>query len=120
MSAYAVGILSETRLNDEVRSYLDQIDSTLAPFDGQFIIHGGPYLPLEGEPTSDLIVIEFPDMDRASRWYGSHAYQAIKPLRTANCVGTVFLVEGVPATHRTTTHHATKHRKKKCPSGPAK
>ncbi|WP_442593132.1 DUF1330 domain-containing protein [Parapusillimonas sp. JC17] len=100
MPAYAVAIISETRLNDEIRAYLEQIDSTLQPFAGRFIIHGGPYLSLEDEPTADLIVVEFPDLERASRWYDSPAYQAIKPLRTANSVGTVFLVQGVPAGHR--------------------
>ncbi|WP_025373918.1 DUF1330 domain-containing protein [Advenella mimigardefordensis] len=100
MPAYAVAILSETHLNDEIRAYLEQIDSTLQPFAGQFIIHGGPYFPLEGEPTADLIVVQFPDMDHASRWYASAAYQAIKPLRAANSVGAVFLVQGVPTDHR--------------------
>lgn len=99
MPAYAVAIISETRPNDEIRAYLAQIDTTLQPFAGQFIIHGGPYLSLEGESTADLIVVEFPDLERASRWYDSPAYQAIKSLRTANSVGTVFLVQGVPADH---------------------
>jgi uncharacterized protein (DUF1330 family) len=100
MPAYAVAIISETQLNDEIRAYLEQIDSTLQPFAGQYIIHGGPYLSLEGKPAADLIVIEFPDLEHASRWYDSPAYQAIKPLRTANSVGTVFLVQGTPADHR--------------------
>ncbi len=102
MPAYAVAIISVTRQNDEIRAYLEQIDSTLQPFAGHFIIHGGPYLSLESEPAGDLIVVEFPDMDHASRWYDSPAYQAIKPLRAANSVGTVFLVQGVPEDHRAT------------------
>ncbi|WP_417224110.1 DUF1330 domain-containing protein [Achromobacter spanius] len=102
MPAYAVAIISETHLNDEIRAYLEQIDSTLQPFAGQFIIHGGPYLSLESEPTADLIVVKFPDLERASRWYESPAYQAIKPLRAANSVGAVFLVQGVPEDHRAT------------------
>lgn len=100
MPAYAVAILSETHLNDEIRAYLERIDSTLQPYAGQFIIHGGPYISLEGEPTADLIVIQFPDMEHASRWYDSPAYQAIKPLRTASSDGIVFLVQGVPTDHR--------------------
>lgn len=102
MPAYAVAILSETQLNDEIRTYLEQIDATLQPFSGQYVIHGGPYHALEGEPKADLIVVEFPDLEHASRWYESPAYKAIRPLRTANCVGTLFLVEGVPADHRAT------------------
>lgn len=102
MPAYAVGILHETHLNDDIRSYLDRIDLTLQPYEGRFIIHGGPYLWMEGEPAGDLIVIEFPSLELASNWYDSPAYREIKRLRTNNSVGTVFLVQGVPPDHRAT------------------
>jgi len=99
MPAYAIAIISETHVNDEIRTYLEQIDSTLKLHEGQFIIHGGPYIQLEGKQAADLVVIKFPSLEHASRWYNSPAYQAIKPLRTANTVGTVFLVQGVPENH---------------------
>ena len=97
MPAYAVAILTETQLNDEIRTYLERIDLTLQPYEGRYIIHGGPYQSLEGEPTGDLIVIEFPTFAQASDWYDSTAYREIKRFRTANSVGTVFLVQGVPS-----------------------
>ncbi len=102
MPAYAVAILKETRMNDDIRMYLEKIDQTLAPYEGRFLIHGGPYIWLEGEPTGDLIAIEFPDLKQASHWYNSAAYQEIKPLRTDNSVGTVFLAPGVSPNHRST------------------
>ncbi|NYT85479.1 DUF1330 domain-containing protein [Pusillimonas harenae] len=100
MPAYAVGIINETRLSGAIRDYLEHIDATLQPYLGRFIIHGGPYLPLEGEPTGDLIVIEFPSLELASSWYDSPDYRAIKPLRMENSVGIVFLAPGVPPAHR--------------------
>lgn len=99
MSAYAVGILSKVRVNDDIRKYLQEIDATLHPYQGRFIIHGGPYLRREGELPGDLIVIQFPDLERASDWYASPAYGEIKSLRTANSAGMVFLVQGVPVDH---------------------
>lgn len=102
MPAYAVGIINETRLNDDIRTYLETIDSTLQPYEGRYIIHGGPYLWMEGEPTGDFIVIEFPNLELASDWYESPAYRAIKLLRIANSVGTIFLVQGVSSSHRAT------------------
>lgn len=102
MPAYAVAILSDTQLNDEIRAYLERIDLTLEPYEGRYIVHGGPYLQMEGEPTGDLVVIEFPTLDQASQWYDSPAYREIKPLRTNNSVGTLFLVQGVPSGHRAT------------------
>ena len=102
MPAYAVGILSETRLNDDIRTYLQHIDLTLEPYEGRFIIHGGPYSLKEGEPFGDLIVIEFPNLTLASEWYESPAYRKIKPLRLENSVGAVFLVQGVLPGHQAT------------------
>jgi uncharacterized protein (DUF1330 family) len=99
---YAVGILREVQMGPPIREYLEQIDATLAPFGGHFIVHGGDREILEGELPGVLIVIEFPDQESAGQWYASPAYQKILPLRTENSVSTVFLAEGVDLTHRAT------------------
>lgn len=100
MSAYVIAIISETRMNDEVREYLERIDETLALFGGEYVIHGGPYTPLEGDIAGDIVAIRFPDYERALGWYTSPEYKAIRPLRTANASGIVFLVNGVGPGHR--------------------
>ena len=100
MPAYAVALITDTVLNEELEAYLERIDDTLRPFSGKYRVHGGPYQPLECAWTGDLVLLEFPDMDRARGWYSSAAYQAIKPLRTRNSAATVILTEGVPETHR--------------------
>jgi uncharacterized protein (DUF1330 family) len=82
--------------------YLRRIDQTLQPFGGKFIVHGGRVDVLEGEWQGDLIVIEFPDRERARAWYASAAYQEILHLRADNAEGDVILVDGVPASHRAT------------------
>jgi len=102
MPAYAVAIVRETRFGPDVQEYLERIDDTLTPFSGRFVVHGGPYVPMEGAWAGDLIMIEFPDLDRAQAWYRSPAYQAIQPLRENNTVGDLFLVSGVPETHKAT------------------
>jgi uncharacterized protein (DUF1330 family) len=100
MTAYAVALIRETRFGEEIKEYLHRIDHTLAPFSGKFRIHGGPYRPLEGAWSGDLVVIEFPSMEHAKSWYESDAYQAIRPLRTEHTEGTVLLVQGVPEDHK--------------------
>lgn len=100
MTAYAVAVVRETRFGDEIREYLERIDATLAPFSGKFRIHGGPYQPLEGAWSSDLIMIEFPSMEHARAWYASDAYSAIRPLRTDHSEGDLLLVPGVPDGHK--------------------
>ncbi|MCO6383778.1 DUF1330 domain-containing protein [Oceanicola sp. 502str15] len=102
MTCYAIGHLRNVEMGAEIFAYLEAIDCTLAPFEGRFIIHGGQKHVLEGEFAADLIVIAFPDLARAQAWYASSAYRNIKPLRTRNAVGDVFLIEGVDTDHKAT------------------
>ncbi|PTB19291.1 DUF1330 domain-containing protein [Trinickia symbiotica] len=102
MTSYAVARLRDVRTGAEIKAYLASIDDTLAPFEGQFVIHGGERTVLEGEWTEDLIVIAFPDLAHARGWYESPAYQRILAFRTANSSGDVILIEGVPPDHQAT------------------
>jgi uncharacterized protein (DUF1330 family) len=100
MQAYAVAHLRTVVIGPDIVAYLEQIDATLAPFGGQFVIHGGSVRVLEGTWSGDLVVIAFPDRASAEAWYASPAYQAILPLRTKNAVGDAFIIDGVEPGHR--------------------
>jgi len=100
--SYAVAVLDDVLMGDDITEYLRRIDDTLAPFDGRFLIHGARPDVREGNWPGDLIVVRFPSSEGAQRWYDSDAYQAIAPLRTNNSKGTVALFEGVDADHRAT------------------
>jgi uncharacterized protein (DUF1330 family) len=102
MKTYGVARLTDVAMGPEIVAYLEGIDATLAPFQGRFIIHGGPIERLEGDWAGDLIVIEFPDRAAARAWYASEAYKAILPLRTQHSRGEVFFIDGVDADHRAT------------------
>ena len=83
-------------------STFKQIDATLEPFAGRFLVHGGKAEVLEGAWPGHLIIIEFPDRERARAWYESAAYQEILPLRTNNSEGDVIFADGVSEEHRAT------------------
>jgi len=102
MPAYAVAKLRNVTLGPAIAEYLQRIDATLAQFGGQYLVHGGAVEVLEGNWSEDLIVIAFPDRERARAWYASAAYQAILPLRKDNADGDVIFVDGVPPGHRPT------------------
>ena len=102
MPAYAIAHLRSVDMGADIVRYLEEIDATLEPFEGRFIIHGGEITELEGEWPGALIAIEFPSRERAEAWYASDAYQAILPLRTNNSEGSAILVEGVNPDHRAT------------------
>jgi uncharacterized protein (DUF1330 family) len=102
MNAYAIAHLRNVRVGPDIVRHLERIDATLEPFGGRFIVHGGHVDVREGEWPGTVIVIEFPDRERATAWYDSPAYQEILPLRTRNADGTAILVDGVDADHRAT------------------
>ena len=102
MPAYAVAHMRQVTMGPAIVEYLQRIDATLAPFGGRFIVHGAEVEILEGSWPGFLIVIEFPDRDRASAWYNSAAYQEIVTLRTDNSESDVVMVNGVGSEHKAT------------------
>jgi uncharacterized protein (DUF1330 family) len=102
MTAYAAALLHDVTMGAGIVEYLEKIDETLAPFGGRYIIHGAKKEVIEGEWPADLIMIAFPDMERARQWYASPAYQKIVHLRTDNSVGSVVLLDGVDENHKAT------------------
>jgi uncharacterized protein (DUF1330 family) len=97
--AYAVAYLRDVDFNEEIIRYMREIDATLTPFGGEFIVHGGRLTAVEGEWDGTLVIIRFPDADAATRWYESPGYQRILPLRVDNSSSIAALVEGVGPGH---------------------
>jgi uncharacterized protein (DUF1330 family) len=102
MTAYAIGHLHDVVQGQEILAYLQAIDTTLEPFGGRFLVHGGKAGVLEGRWSGDLVIIALPDRTRALAWYHSAVYQKILPLRLKNAKGDVVIVDGVPRGHRAT------------------
>ena len=69
--------------------------ASIQRFGGRFLVRGGSAELLEGTPPPNrTVVIEFPDLDTARRWYRSDEYQAALKIRQANSTGRLILVEG--------------------------
>ena len=77
-------------------AYRQAVPGTIAQHGGRYIVRGGPHETLEGtwQPTR-LVVLEFPSVAAAKRWYGSEEYRRIKPLRLQHARGDMVLVEGI-------------------------
>ncbi|MEV6679216.1 DUF1330 domain-containing protein [Streptomyces erythrochromogenes] len=97
MTAYAIAHIRPETMNEDILTYIETMQSTLDPFGGTFLVHGKEVEVLEGPFPGTVVVIGFPDIERARAWYDSDAYRAILPLRTNHIPGEVILVEGVPA-----------------------
>jgi uncharacterized protein (DUF1330 family) len=63
---------------------------------GRFVVRGGETAVLEGDwnPTR-LVVLEFPDLETAKRFYESPEYQAAKALREGAAHLNMVAVEGI-------------------------
>jgi uncharacterized protein (DUF1330 family) len=76
--------------------YRQQVPDTLARHGGRYLVRGGPHEALEGAwAPSRLVVLEFPSMEQARRWYDSEEYRGPKSLRMKCALTDVVLVQGV-------------------------
>jgi uncharacterized protein (DUF1330 family) len=99
MTGYAIAHLRTPTGNNDVYEYLERIQSTLDPFGGRFLVHGPQVDVREGPWPGTIVIIEFPDVEKASAWYESPAYQEILPLRTRHIDGEAIIVQGVQPDH---------------------
>ena len=77
------------------REYQKRVGSTLESYGGTFLVRGGKYEILEGDwHLHRLILLEFPSVERARRWYQSDAYAPVKDTRLKTALTQVILVQG--------------------------
>ncbi|MFJ4418707.1 DUF1330 domain-containing protein [Streptomyces sp. NPDC088925] len=93
--AYMIGHLRNVEVCPDIAEYMERIDSTMAPYGGRFLVHGGRPTVHEGSWDGDLVILEFPDLVRAREWYDSPEYREILPLRTAHADSLILSIEGV-------------------------
>ncbi|MBO4237927.1 DUF1330 domain-containing protein [Pseudonocardia alni] len=99
---YAVGLLSDVEVSPDLISYIEQIESTFQPFQGEWMVHGSEPAVLEGQFGANIVIIGFPSSRCARAWYESVAYQELIRLRAESSRSVILLVEGVPAGYRAT------------------
>lgn len=95
MPAYVLADVTVTDL-PAMEEYRKQVPATLAKYGGRFLVRGGAHQTVEGDwkPTR-LVVIEFPSLADAQRWYDSEEYRALKALRMRAGRTSVVIVDGV-------------------------
>ncbi len=76
--------------------YRAETPALIERFGGRFVVRGGDPEVLEGEARPGrVVVLEFPDRERARRFYDSPEYRAILPLRLRAAKGAALIVDGV-------------------------
>ena len=95
MPAYVV---SDVTIRDAaaIETYRSRAADSIAQYGGRYLVRGGAVQPLEGDWNPRLIIVEFPDMERARAWYNSPEYAAALAVRDAALVRNLVLLDGVP------------------------
>jgi uncharacterized protein (DUF1330 family) len=94
MPAYVIAEIEITN-PDGYKEYTTLVPATVEQYGGRFVVRGGKAHVLEGEwPERRRVIIEFPSVEAARKWWDSPEYEKPKALRKANSKGRLLLVEG--------------------------
>lgn len=94
MAAY---VIANVNVKDAAlfEEYRKRVPETIAQHGGKYLVRGGKHEKVEGSWTpSRLVVLEFPSLEQARRWYDSEAYREPKALRMKCALSDVVIVEG--------------------------
>jgi uncharacterized protein (DUF1330 family) len=92
-------IIADVTVTDPatMEEYRKHVPATLSPFGGRFIVRGGAHQTVEGDwKPNRLVVLEFPSMEQAKRWYDSEQYREPKELRLRAGHTNLVMVDGLP------------------------
>jgi uncharacterized protein (DUF1330 family) len=95
MPAY---VIVETDITDpeQYERYKAASPGAVASGGGHFLVRGGELTVLEGDwYPSRLVVVEFPDLEAATRWYESPEYVEARKLREGAADLRMVAVQGV-------------------------
>jgi uncharacterized protein (DUF1330 family) len=96
MAAYVLAEVEVTN-PDGYKEYTAHVPATITRYGGRFLVRGGASEALEGDwPKIRRVIIEFPDVETAKRWWNSTEYEKPKAMRRANSKGRLILLEGAP------------------------
>lgn len=95
MSAYVIADVNVTdpKLYED---YKKLVPATVERYGGRFAVRGGTLETKEGDwNPARLVVLEFPNMEQARKWYHSPEYAPALALRLKAANAKLILVEGV-------------------------
>ena len=94
MAAYVIGEIEVTD-PESYEDYRKQVPAVIARYGGRYLVRGGKVEPLEGGwSPKRLVVVEFPSMEQALKWYRSADYAPLIKVRQKASRGDLAIVEG--------------------------
>lgn len=93
MTAYIVAEIDVTDATG-YEPYKKMAGESIPRHGGRFLAHGGRTVSLEGEKPKRVVVIEFPSVEAAEKFYHSPDYQTAVKIRQKASKGRLYIVEG--------------------------
>lgn len=82
---------------DRYDEYKRLAPPSIAAHGGRYIARGGKVTVLEGQwQPKRCVILEFPSVADAQRWWSSNEYAAAKRLRQETATTSMIVVEGLP------------------------
>ena len=95
MPAYVIGEVEITDLQ-AYQEYAKRVPETIAKHGGKYLVRGGAVEGKEGDwNPKRVVVLEFPTMEQARKWYHSPEYSPVLAIRLKSAQSKLILVEGV-------------------------
>jgi uncharacterized protein (DUF1330 family) len=95
MAAYMIARINVTDW-DRYNEYIKVTPGIIAKYGGRFIVRGGEMITLEGpEEKWRIVVVEFPDLQKAKDFYNSADYAEAKKIREGAALAQFVAIEGV-------------------------
>ncbi len=94
MAAY---VIVDLEVTDPARyaEYRQRVPATLAAYSGRFLVRGGEHEVVEGSwRPRRLVVLEFPSLAQARRWYDSEEHREPKAIRLTASNAHLVVVDG--------------------------
>jgi uncharacterized protein (DUF1330 family) len=96
MSCYCLFDILEVTDPSKMENYRKRIGAVVEKFGGRYLVRGGKVDVVEGSwrPVFPVIV-QFPSLEQAHKWYGSEEYRELKALRHSACKANAVFMEGL-------------------------
>jgi uncharacterized protein (DUF1330 family) len=80
---------------DHYPEYARLAKDTVTKYGGRYLVRGATPSIVEGAPRLErFVILEFPSLEQARRWYDSDEYRPVRALRHKYADTDLFLIEG--------------------------
>jgi len=95
MSAYVVVQIDVTDPN-KYEDYKRLVSPTIESYGGRYLVRGGATESLEGNwDPGRLVILEFPNSEKARAWWSSEEYRIPKSIRHSAARSSLIVAEGL-------------------------